>query len=105
MTHAVPTPAANRSKLAAAWVRGALVSAIPSHVRWAPTSPVTRAYAQLTARLGWRVARVAAARKLLRIVYVMLRRCNAWRSEQAAGATSGTRSTPNMSLDDLSALD
>jgi len=61
------------------WVRGALVSAIPSHVRWAPTSPVTRAYAQLTARLGWRVARVAAARKLLRIVYMMLRRGEPWR--------------------------
>ncbi|MGH2600617.1 MAG: transposase, partial [Dehalococcoidia bacterium] len=53
------------------WVRGALVSAIPSHVRTAPQSPVTHAYERLTARLGWRVARVAAARKLLRIVYVM----------------------------------
>src|SRR6266511_1655468 len=61
------------------WVRGALVSAIPSHVRSAPTSAVTRAYAQLTARLGWRVARVAAARKLLRIVYLMLRRGEPWR--------------------------
>src|SRR6266540_3969774 len=68
------------------WVRGALVSAIPSHVRSAPTSSVTRAYAQLTTRLGWRVARVAAARKLLRIVYIMLRRGEAWRSEQVAGA-------------------
>ncbi len=36
------------------WVRGALVSAIPSHVRYAPTSPLTVAYAQLKARLGWR---------------------------------------------------
>ena len=68
------------------WVRGALVSAIPSHVRTAPQSPVSRAYAQLTARLGWRVARVAAARKLLRIVYIMLRRGEAWRSEPVAGA-------------------
>src|SRR5437667_7801844 len=50
------------------WVRGALVSAIPSHVRTAPHSSVTRAYEQLTARLGWRVARVAAARELLRII-------------------------------------
>jgi len=66
---------------------------------------VTRAYAQLTARLGWRVARVAAGRKLLRIVYIMLRRGEAWRSEPVAGATSGTRSTSNMSLDDLNALD
>ena len=46
---------------------------------------MTRAYAQLTARLGWRVARVAAARKLLRIVYVMLRRGEAWRREPVAG--------------------
>ena len=60
-------------------VWGALVSAIPSHVRTAPQSPVTRAYAQLTARLGWRVARVAAARKLLHIVYIMLRRREPWR--------------------------
>src|SRR5437870_8489348 len=68
------------------WVRGALVSAIPSHVRWAPTSPVTRAYGQLTARLGWRVARVAAARKVLRILYIMLRAGAPWRSEPVAGA-------------------
>src|SRR5436309_1926175 len=61
------------------WVRGALVSAIPTHVRWAPTSPVTRAYGQQTARLGWRVAQVAAARKLLHIVYIMLRRREPWR--------------------------
>ena len=83
------------------WVRGALVSAIPSHVRTAPHSSVTRAYEQLTARLGWRVARVAAARKLLRIIYVMLRRSEAWRSEPPQVTTSGTRSRPNMSLDDL----
>src|SRR5919106_2082465 len=68
------------------WVRGALVSAIPSHARTARHSPVTRAYEQLTKRLGWRVARVAAARKLLRIVYIMLRRGEPWRSEQVAGA-------------------
>jgi len=67
------------------WVRGALVSAIPSHVRAAPHSPVTRAYEQLSARLGWRVARVAAARKLLRIVYIMLRRGAPWRSAQPEG--------------------
>jgi len=60
-------------------MRGALVSAIASHVRGAPHSPVIRAYAQLTARLGWRVARVAAARKLLRIIYIMLRRGEPWR--------------------------
>jgi transposase len=67
------------------WVRGALVSAIPSHVRYAPTSPVTVAYEQLKARLGWRVARVAAARKLARVVYVMLTRRTPWRGAPAAG--------------------
>lgn len=60
-------------------MRGALVSAIPSHAKGAPDSPVTQAYQQLTARLGWRVARVAAARKLARIVYLMLQRREPWR--------------------------
>src|SRR2546425_6629060 len=79
-TCALPiSPAANR------WVRGALVSAIPSHVRYAPTSPVTVAYEQLKARLGWRVARVAAARKLARVVYVMLTRRTPWHGVPAAG--------------------
>src|SRR5712692_300812 len=66
------------------WVRGALVSAIPSHVRYAPTSPLTVAYAQLKARLGWRVARVATARKLARVVFVMLTRRTPWRGAPAA---------------------
>src|SRR5437764_1016851 len=66
-------------------LRGALVSAIPSHVRYAPTSPGTVAYEQLKARLGWRVARVAAARKLARVVYVMLTRRAPWHGVPAAG--------------------
>ncbi len=67
------------------WVRGALVSAIPTHARCAPTSAVSVAYAQLTARLGWRVARVAAARKLARVVYIMLTRRTPWHGAPAAG--------------------
>jgi len=67
------------------WVRGALVSAIPTHARWAPTSAVSCAYATLTTRLGWRVARVAAARKLARVVYVMLTRRTPWHGAPAAG--------------------
>jgi transposase len=78
------------------WVRGALVSAIPTHVRNAPTSPVAVSYEQWKARLGWRVARVAAARKLVRIVYVMLCRREPWGGTQEL-TTSGTRSTPNLS--------
>jgi transposase len=61
------------------WVRGALVSAIPSHVRLAPDSHLSVAYEQLKARLGWRVARVATARKLARIIYHMLQRSESWR--------------------------
>lgn len=61
------------------WVRGALVSAIPSHVRRAPDSTVTATYEQLKARLGWRVARVATARKLARIIYHILQRSESWR--------------------------
>jgi transposase len=67
-------------KAANRWVRGALVSTIPSHVRAAPASPLTTAYTLLKARLGWRTARVAAARKLARIIYLMLVRGEPWRS-------------------------
>jgi transposase len=66
------------------WVRGALVSAIPTHARCAPDSAVSCAYATLTARLGWRVARVAAARKLARVVYVMLMRRMPWHDAPTA---------------------
>jgi transposase len=62
------------------WVRGALVSAIPSHVRFAPASSLSRSYDALKQRLGWKVARVAAARKLARIVYRMLKSGEPWRS-------------------------
>ena len=61
------------------WVRGALVSAIPSHVRSAPESTLSRYYGRLKERLGWRVARVAAARKLARSIHLMLRTGEAWR--------------------------
>jgi transposase len=78
------------------WVRGALVSAIPSHVRWAPTSHVTLAYQQLSARLGWRVARVAAARKLSRIVYVMLTRWTPWRDASKGGDVRDEVQNPHV---------
>jgi len=61
------------------WVRGALVSAIPSHLRVAPESSLSAAYETLKQRLGWKVARVAAARKLARIVYRMLKTRESWR--------------------------
>jgi transposase len=60
------------------WVRGALVSTIPSHVRLAPESRLSTSYEELKHRLGWRVARVAAARRLARIVYRMLNSGEPW---------------------------
>jgi transposase len=65
------------------WVRWALISAIPSHLRHAPGSALSQYYTQLTARLGWPTARVAAARKLARLVHHMLRTATPWAATQA----------------------
>jgi len=54
------------------YVRGALVPAIPSHVRFAPESALSLSYRRLSDRVGWQVARVATARKFSHIVYRML---------------------------------
>lgn len=54
-------------------VRGALISAIPTHVRCAPESALSAYYARQKGRLGWPKARVATARHLGHIVYQMLR--------------------------------
>jgi transposase len=68
-----PIPAgANR------WLRGALVRAAVSHVQHAPTSWLTTYYTEHKARLGWPVARIAAARKLVRAIHAMLRTNTAW---------------------------
>jgi len=61
------------------WVRWALVSAIPSHIRYAPDSPLSQYYTRLKERIGWQTARVATARKLARIIYQMLRTNEPWR--------------------------
>jgi transposase len=74
--HHGPIPAgANR------WLRGALVRTIVSHVRHAPTSWLTTYYIEQKARLGWPVARIAAARKLMRAIHAMLRTTTAWQNE------------------------
>ncbi len=70
------------------WLRWALVSAIPSHVRHAPESQLTAAYLELKARLGWRVARVAAARKLARMIYHMLSTHEPWRAALTSTQTA-----------------
>lgn len=70
-----PVPAAaNR------WVRGALVAATMSHVRHAPTSPLTQDYQRLKSRIGWKKARVATARKLARALFAIMRSRRPWRA-------------------------
>lgn len=69
-----PLPAAaNR------WVRGALISTVPTHLRWAPESRLSRYYARQQERLGWQKARVATARQLARTIYHMLLTGEVWR--------------------------
>jgi transposase len=63
------------------WVRGALVRTTTRHVRAAPNSGLSLYYQQLKARLGWQVARVAAARKLARAIHAMLRTGEVWNHE------------------------
>jgi hypothetical protein len=76
--HHGPLPnAANR------WVRGALISTIPTHLRCAPTSGLSQYYARQKARLGWQIARVATARQLARVIYHMLRTGEVWRETPA----------------------
>jgi len=69
-----PIPAgANR------WLRNAFVQTVMVHARRAPDSWLSQYYAQLKERLDWRVARIAAARKLARSVHAMLRTGEVWR--------------------------
>lgn len=76
--HHGPLPnAANR------WVRGALISAIPTHLRCAPASRLSQYYARQKDRLGWQIARVATARQLARVIYQMLRTGECWRETPA----------------------
>ncbi len=66
------------------WLRGALVRAVVSHVMHAPESWLSQYYATHKARVGWRVARIATARKLARAVHAMLRTHTPW-SNTASG--------------------
>lgn len=61
------------------WVRGVMVSTISNHLGAAPDSSLSRYYRRQEERLGWPTARVAAARKLCRIVYAMLSTGELWR--------------------------
>ena len=69
-----PIPAgANR------WLRNAFVQTVVVHRRRAPESWLSEYCDQLKARLDWRTARVATARKLARAVHAMLRTGEVWR--------------------------
>lgn len=71
-----PIPAgANR------WLRNAFVQTVVIHRRRAPDSWLSAYYDELKARLDWRVARIAAARKLARATHAMLRNGETWRHD------------------------
>ena len=62
------------------WVRGALISTIPTLLRCAPTCALSQYYDRVKARLGWQIARVATARQLARVIYQMLCTGEVWRT-------------------------
>jgi transposase len=72
VSHGPLPKAANR------WVRGALVAAVMSHLRYAPNSALSQYYTRTKGRLGWKKARVATARKLARGLFFMLRAQCPW---------------------------
>lgn len=76
------------------WLRGALVRSVVSHVQNAPESWLSRYYADQKPRVGWAVARIAAARKLARAIHAMLRTGEAWHNESPAMET-GELLTPH----------
>ena len=63
------------------WLRGALVRAIVSHVANAPDSRLSQRYTEDKKRLGWPIARIAAARRLARAIHAMLRTGEVWRDQ------------------------
>lgn len=61
------------------WIRGALVSAIPSHMQSTPESSLGTYYERQKDRIGWQKARVATARRLCRAIHAMLSTGELWR--------------------------
>lgn len=76
------------------WLRGALVRAVVSHVQHAPTSWLTQYYTLQKARVGWPVARVAAARKLARAIHAMLRTRTTWQNDPPRGELARVHAAP-----------
>jgi transposase len=67
------------------WLRGTLVRAVVSHTQTAPTTWLTEYYVRQKARVGWRVARIATARKLARAIHAMLRTNTCWSNTPPRG--------------------
>lgn len=70
------------------WLRGALVRTVVSHRQTAPESWLSAYYDHHKERVGWPVARVAAARKLARAIHAMLRTGEVWRGTQDEASTA-----------------
>ena len=71
------------------WLRGAFVRAVVSHHMSAPSSWLSQYYDLQKKRLGWQVARIAAARKLARAVHAMLRTGELWMDDLAEPEDQG----------------
>ena len=63
------------------YLRWILLEVARVHVQWCPESKITRHYEKLKRKRGEKIAIVAAARKLLQVIYHMLRNKEAFRIE------------------------
>ena len=91
-----PIPAgANR------WLRAAFVRTVVSHHMAAPSSWLSLYYDTQKQRLGWQVARVAAARKLARAVHAMLRTGEVWMDDAPKSDEKGRAPRLACRSDDL----
>jgi transposase len=64
-----------------AFLRTLLVECVQMHIRLCPNSFITRAYYRIKQRSGYNKAKIAAARKLLQLIYVMLKRNEAYNAD------------------------
>ena len=63
------------------YLRWILVEAVSVHVRWCPNSKITKHYNKIKKKKGANIAATAAARKLLQVIYHMLKNKEIFRIE------------------------